>query len=1054
MKPVNPDTHFPTLESEILDFWRGAGIIKKGLRANAGKKPYVFYDGPPFATGLPHYGHILAGTLKDIVPRYWVMKGHFIDRRWGWDCHGLPVEFEMENELGLRGLRDVEKFGVAKFNEACRAIVLRYTKEWEAVIQRTGRWVDFENHYRTMDAPYMETTWWVFKQLWEKGLIYEGYRVMPYSWRIATPLSNFEAGLNYKMVQDPALTIRFREPATGHFFLAWTTTPWTLPANLALAVNADIAYTRVKDLKTQDVVWLAADRLSTYFKSSQDYELLETVRGSALEGRVYEPLFPYAKDHAGAFRILLSDHVTATDGTGIVHTAPAHGEDDFKIAQKYGIELVDYTDDTGCITAQAPDFQGLNIKDADKEIIKYLKARGSVVRIETIDHSYAFCWRSDTPLMNKAITTWFVRVEPLKEKLIENNRQTHWVPEHLRDGRFGNWLENARDWNISRNRFWGTPLPVWRCACGEKLCLGSRAELESLSGKKVDDLHKHLIDDITVPCPKCKAPMKRIPEVLDCWFESGSMPYGQCHYPFENKESFEANFPADFIAEGIDQTRGWFYTLSVLSTALFDKPPFKNVIVNGMVLAEDGKKMSKRLKNFPDPSHILDTYGADALRAFLMTSPASRAEDLRFSETGVKEIVRSVLLPLWNAYSFFVTYATADRWQPTQFDPKKLDCLTNDLDRWLLSRLHSLVKHVDDKMSIYHLYEVLPEVVRFIGNLTNWYIRLNRRRFWSEVRAIEESPDKDLAYQTLFYTLSEFSKILAPILPFITEAIYQNLNRNSTAGEKESIHLCSFPEVNHLWIDPALEKEMALVESVVALGRNLRTTHRLKTRQPLREFKVITRDPSDHQIIEKHQQLIASELNVKSVSFSTDEAQWVHCYAKPNAKALGPRLGPKMKSVSEKIRTLTTDAVAQLEVMGTLLIDGETVTVDDVVIERKPKQDGMIQTLGSTTVWLDSYLDSVLIGEGQAREFVNRIQKLRKDTGLNVTDRISIAFDCPVALSTALLLHRNYITSETLCSDLKLVISTAWTSEQPSEQPSEQSIDEHAIKIHLKKVST
>jgi isoleucyl-tRNA synthetase len=530
--------------------------------------------------------------------------------------------------------------------------------------------------------------------------------------------------------------------------------------------------------------------------------------------------------------------------------------------------------------------------------------------------------------------------------------------------------------------------------------------------------------------------MRRISEVLDCWFESGSMPYGQSHYPFENKESFDESFPADFIAEGLDQTRGWFYTLSILSTALFDKPPFKNVIVNGMVLAEDGKKMSKRLKNYPDPGHILDTYGADALRACLMTSPAAHAEDFRFSENAVKEIVRSVLLPLWNAYGFFVTYALADGWEPSRFSVVKLDSPSHDLDRWVFSRLQSLIQKVDEKMRIYHLYEVVPEVVRFIDELTNWYIRLNRRRFWSD----EESPDKDSAYQTLYYTLSEFSKVLAPILPFITEAIYQNLSRGSSLGGKESIHLCAFPEVNHLWIRSDLEREMALIERVVTQGRNLRNTHKIKTRQPLKEFKIITREPSDRQIIERHQELIKTELNVKNVSFSNE---WVDCRAKPKAKVLGPKLGPKMKAVSEKIRGLSPELVGQLEIMGSLVIDGESITIDDVVIDRRPKQSGLILTSGSTTVWLDSSLDEALIGEGQAREFVNRIQKLRKDTGLKVTDRIRVEFDCPKPLIDSILLHRQYIDAETLCTDLRPTKRSKWTAEQE--------LDGHPIKFWIEK---
>ncbi|NDG27070.1 MAG: isoleucine--tRNA ligase, partial [Proteobacteria bacterium] len=842
MKPVSPDVQFPKLEESILNFWRENNIIKKGLRMNEGSKSFLFYDGPPFATGLPHYGHLLAGTLKDIVPRYWAMKGHYVERRWGWDCHGLPVEFEMENELGLSGYRDVEKFGVAKFNDACRNIVQRYTKEWEEVVYRTGRWVDFENKYRTMDTPFMETVWWVLKQLWDKGLVFEGYRVMPYSWRIATPLSNFEASLNYKEVQDPALTCRFKSKKHNRYFLAWTTTPWTLPSNLALAANKDVKYVEIEELSTHDHYVLAASRVGSYFKNAEEFKIVSEFSGLELENEAYEPLLPYfaSKAQQGAFKIILGDHVTDSDGTGLVHTAPAFGEEDFEVAKKYQIPLVDPTDHEGRFTSDIPELAGVNIKEADKEIVKMLKAKGHIFRHETYVHNYPYCWRSDTPLMQKAISTWFVRLDPIKEKLMANNKKTHWVPEHLRDGRFGNWLENARDWNISRNRFWGTPIPVWRCTpeCGQIVCVGSIAELEKLSGKRLTDIHKHFVDEVLIPCQKCKSSMKRIPEVLDCWFESGSMPYGQQHYPFENKEKFDAAFPADFIAEGIDQTRGWFYTLSVLSTALFDKPPFKNVIVNGLVLAEDGKKMSKRLKNYPDPKYMLDTYGADALRAYLMSSPASHAEDLRFSEAGVKEITRSVLLPLWNAYSFFTTYALADGWNPASsaVDLKKP---THPLDRWLLSRLQSLHASIEAKMQVYHLYEVVPEVIHFIDELTNWYIRLNRRRFWSEVK----STDKDFAYATLYYVLTDFCKVLAPILPFVTEEIYQNLKSGKDA--KDSIHLCAYPEADSRLIHKDLEVQMALVQKVVYMGRTIRNTNKLKTRQPLQEFLVITKNPSD-----------------------------------------------------------------------------------------------------------------------------------------------------------------------------------------------------------------
>lgn len=1044
MKPVPSDVQFPVLEERILAFWQQHHLIEKGLAANQGQTPFVFYDGPPFATGLPHYGHILAGTLKDIVPRYWVMRGRYVERRWGWDCHGLPVEFEMEKELGLQGLHDVEKYGIANFNESCRGIVQRYTAEWETIIRRTGRWVDFKNNYRTMDPKFMESVWWVVRQLWDKGLIYEGYRVMPYSWRISTPLSNFEAGLNYKEVQDPAITVKFKVDNERYFLLAWTTTPWTLPSNLALAVNPELSYVEIRDVKSGDYYVLAKDRLSAYYKKSDEYEVVGEFFGRNLEGKTYQPLFPFFADkkREGAFRVVLADYVTTTDGTAIVHQAPAFGEDDFAVCHRYGIGIVNPVDAAGCFTDEVPDYKGQPVKEADKQIIKDLKSKGALLRHDTISHNYPFCWRSDTPLIYKAIPAWFVKLEPLKEKLLKNNLQTHWVPEHLREGRFGKWLEAARDWNISRNRFWGTPIPIWRCepSCGEKVCIGSLDELEKWSGRRPQDMHKHFVDDITIPCPRCQKAMHRIPEVLDCWFESGSMPYAQAHYPFENKEKFEKGFPADFIAEGLDQTRGWFYTLSVLSTALLDKPPFRNVMVNGMVLAEDGKKMSKRLKNYPDPSYIMNTYGADSMRAYLMSSPASHAEDLRFSEAGVKEVVRSVILPFWNAYSFFVTYAMADGWTPTQFQESSLDQLTNELDRWVISRLQSLLQSVDRKMEEYHLYEVVPLVLGFIDELTNWYIRLCRRRFWQE----EQSPDKKAAYTTLYFVLTEFTKVLAPILPFLTEEVYQNLEAG--LGKPESVHLSAWPKVREKWIQSDLEHRMELAQNVVAMGRNLRSVNRLKTRQPLKEVCIITSEPKDKETIERFQELIAAELNVKRVTFSSDEAKWVSLTAKPNAKILGPRLGGKMQLFMKRIKELNSAQVSELDQAGKILLDGETIFKTEVEIVRQPKQEGLIQSSGRVTVWLDTKLDESLVWEGQAREFVNRLQKLRKDSGLVVTDRIRVVFDCSRELENALMAFKTYVSDETLAESIlcKRGASEKWTAQEE--------IDGVGIKIFIEKV--
>ena len=636
MKPVAENVKLAEVELEVLNFWEENETFAKTLAKTRQQPPFIFYDGPPFATGLPHYGHLLAGTIKDIIPRFWTMRGHYVDRRFGWDCHGLPVELEIEQNLGLGGKSDIERFGVAQFNAECRKIVLRYTQEWEKTVRRMGRWVDFRNDYRTMDLSFMESVWWVFQRLWNQGLVYEGYKVVPFSTRLGTVLSNFEANLNYKDVQDPAITVRFAADGEEKtYFVAWTTTPWTLPSNLALAVGSEIDYVKVRDHEDGSRYILAESRLKVYFPKAGTYTIEQRYKGKDLLGRTYAPLFPYFAFHKerGSFRVIPADHVTTDEGTGIVHIAPAFGEDDFYACQKAGIDLVNPVDDEGRFTAEVSDFAGLHVKEADPKIIEWLKREKKLVHQGTIFHSYPFCWRSDTPLIYRAVTTWFIRVEAFRDRLVANNRRTAWVPEHLRDGRFGNWLENARDWAISRNRYWGTPLPIWKSEdSSEVVCLGSVAELAERTGVQVTDLHREFVDDLTFPASSGKGLMRRVPYVFDCWFESGSMPYAQLHYPFAHADDFDRYFPADFIAEGLDQTRGWFYTLMVVASALFDQPAFRHVVVNGLVLAEDGKKMSKRLKNYPEPEEIMAEHGADALRLYLINSPLVRAEELRFSE--------------------------------------------------------------------------------------------------------------------------------------------------------------------------------------------------------------------------------------------------------------------------------------------------------------------------------------------------------------------------------------------------------------------------------------
>ena len=1019
--PVPSNVSFPKLEEDILRFWRENQTFAKSLEQRRDCETYVFYDGPPFATGLPHYGHLLAGSIKDVVPRYQTMRGKYVGRTFGWDCHGLPVENEMEKELGISSRHEIEEYGVAKFNEACRSIVLRYTEEWEELVDRIGRWVDFDNGYRTMDRDYMESIWWVFKQLWEKGLIYEGHKILPYCPRCATPLSNFEANQAYEDVQDPSITVRFRSTDDpNHYFLAWTTTPWTLPSNLGLAVGPDIEYVRVADPDEQAEYILARECLETYYKGNEP-EILETYTGADLAERTYEPLLPYFENlrEEGAYRIITADFVTTETGTGIVHTAPGFGEDDAEAGRKHGLPVVCPVDSECRFTDEVADYQGRAVKEADRDIIRQLKAEGKLVHQATYQHNYPHCWRCETPLIYRAVSTWFVKVEEIKDRMIDNNQQIHWVPQHLRDGRFGKWLENAHDWAISRNRYWGCPLPLWRNEeSGEIVCVGSVEELESLTGTKVDDIHKHYVDHLEIPSQTGGDSLRRVSEVLDCWFESGSMPYAQHHYPFENKEFVEANFPADFIAEGLDQTRGWFYTLVVIATALFEKPPFKNVVVNGLVLAEDGKKMSKRLKNYPDPKRIMDEYGADALRLTLLDSPVVRAEDLRFSESGVREMMRSVILPIWNAYSFLVTYARVDNWEPAGAAAPPANP-ENVLDKWILSRCEGTVADVRDAMDNYELQKAAARFDSFIGDLTNWYIRRSRRRFWKS----SNDADKNQAYSTLHYVLVTFTNIAAPFIPFVTEAIYRNLR---TAGMPESVHLCDFPEPKDVYEDTDLDRRMAHTMCAVSLGRYLRTQSSLRTRQPLRSAILVSADDQTRKDLADMQDVIAEELNVKKTEIRADEEELVHLSAKPNFPKLGPRLGKRMRAATAAVGKLDSSAIQQLRDGNTLTLDledGEApleITSDDIIVQRDEREGMTVANERDITVALDTRLDERLIEEGCAREMINRIQNLRKEEGLEVSDRISLRIDGPPEIVQAVENFRDYIANETLALEVSI----------------------------------
>jgi len=852
-------------EKEILEFWEKNKIFEKSIEQRPKEKSYVFFDGPPFATGLPHYGHILASLIKDVVPRYWTMKGFRVERRWGWDCHGLPVENLIEQELNLKNKKDIEAIGIEKFNQVCKDSVLRYVNEWKKVIPRIGRWVDMEHPYKTMDFNYMESIWWVFKQLWDKGLVYKDYKSMHICPRCGTTLSNFEVTQGYKDVEDLTVTIKFKlKDKENTFVLAWTTTPWTLPGNVALAVGKNIDYVKIQI--GNEFYILAKDRLDIV---KDKYKIIEEIKGKDLVGLEYEPLFDYfskkddLKNKENGWKIYDADFVFTEEGTGVVHIAPAFGEDDLKLGYLKKLPFVQHVDEGGCFINEVIEWAGEEVKPkddiskTDRKVVEWLKQKGKLLSQEKMIHSYPFCWRCDTPLLNYATSSWFVKVTAIKNKIIKNNEQINWVPEHIKHGRFGKWLEDAKDWSISRSRYWGTPLPIWQCSgikgdyvnhCDNIKVFGSVEELEKISNKKIKDLHKPGIDEVTFKCEKCGGLMKRIPYVLDCWFESGSMPYAQAHYPFENKESFEKNFPAQFIAEGIDQTRGWFYTLMVLSTALFNKPAFLNNIVNGIILTEDGQKMSKRLKNYPEPMKIIDKYGADAMRFYLLTSPAIKADDLRFSENGVNETLKKVLMILWNVHTFYKLYAEENN--------EKLDIksINNILDKWVLSKLNSLKKEVSEGMNKYDLLKATRPIEKFINDLSTWYLRRSRKRF----KCNENNEEVSLV---LKYVLFNLSKILAPFIPFFSEQIYQNLKNEK---DLESVHLCDYPEVDEGLIDKTLEQEMEEIRGIASIVLAERAQVGIKVRQPLNELKI-----KDSKLKGKEELLniLKNEVNIKQIVF-------------------------------------------------------------------------------------------------------------------------------------------------------------------------------------------
>jgi isoleucyl-tRNA synthetase len=1053
---VPSTVQLPALEGRILALWEKLDAFRESnrRRAAAGGPEFVFYDGPPFATGTPHYGHLLAGTIKDIVPRYWSMRGFQVERRFGWDCHGLPIENLAQQALGWSGAAEIRAKGVAAFNEQCRTMVQTYVGEWRRIVTRMGRWVDFERDYKTMDRDFMESVWWVFKRLWEsrdasgRPRVYKAHRIMPYDPVLSTPLSNFEAGSNYKDVQDPAITVRLRLGDDGRFgaptwLLAWTTTPWTLPSNLALCVGPAITYALVRERKDGCQYLLAEERLAAHFAGAADYELLSRLPGSDLVGLVYQPLLPYYAGQPGAFRVLGDGFVSTGDGTGVVHLAPAYGEDDYRVCRAAGIALVDPLDEECRFTAAIPEYAGLFCKDADKSIIRRLKEAGTLVRQATIVHSYPFGERSDAPLIYRAIDAWYVRVEDLRERLIANNGRIRWVPEAIGANRFGNWLREAKDWNISRNRFWGSCLPVWVnvADAGDTRCYGSVAELERDCGVKVTDLHKHHLDQLVVV--RDGKTYRRTPEVLDCWFESGAMPYASRHWMGgPSGTAAPEGFPAQFIAEGLDQTRGWFYTLLVLSTALFDRPAFENVVVNGLVLAEDGQKMSKSKKNYPDPSLVLEEIGADALRAYLIDSPVVRGEPLRFSEAGLREIVRTVVLPYWNAISFFTTYAAVDGYHPESGRwPVRAPAARAEIDRWILSVLQSLVLDVNREMEAYRLYNVVPRLVGFIDDLTGWYIRRSRPRFWMN----QDRADQGDAYATLYAVLTTFAKVLAPFMPFITEEAHQLLVRAVDPAAPASVHWCDYPVAETAIIDPALEGRMTVVRRVVSLALKLRNDQRLRVRQPLRALTVVSRDALVRAAVAASRALIADELNVKQVLESADEGAFADIAVKPNFAELRKRCGPKLKQIAALLTAWGHGEVARLEAGERIACAGESLSLSDVLLQRAARAGAVVASDGVLTVALDTTLDDALRAEGIAREFVSVLQQARKGALFEVSDRIGVVWSASGNAALAGIIshpeHKKYISDE--------VLATSMEQQEPADGWAEADLNGHQVKFRI-----
>lgn len=1022
-KKVSTNLNFVDREKEVLEYWKENKIFEKSIKCREDGETFTFYDGPPTANGKPHIGHILTRVIKDIIPRYKTMKGYKVLRKAGWDTHGLPVELEVEKLLGIDGKPEIEKYGVEPFIASCKKSVWKYKGEWEQMSDRVGYWADMEEPYITYDNNYIESVWWALKRIWEQDLLYKGHKIVPYCPRCGTSLSSHEVAQGYKDVKEPSIYVKFQVKGEKNVYLmAWTTTPWTLPSNVALTINPRETYVKAK---CSDEVYILAEALAPSVLK-EEYEVLEKMDGQSLIGMEYEPLFDFVKVDKKAFYVAGGDFVTLTDGTGIVHTAPAFGEDDAKVGRAYDLPFVQMVNEQGNFIEAVTPWKGMFVKDADPKIIEHLEGRNLIYKKLDYEHSYPFCWRCDTHLLYYAMDTWFVKMTAVKDKLLKNNNKINWLPDNIREGRMGNFLENVVDWGLSRSRYWGTPLPIWECECGHRHVVGSIAELKEMGENVPDDieLHKPFIDNVLLKCPKCNTgKMKRVSEVIDCWFDSGSMPFAQWHYPFENQEIFKDNYPADFISEAIDQTRGWFYTLLAISTLLFDEPAFKNVIVLGHVNDKDGIKMSKHKGNVVDPWTVLDKQGADAVRWYFYINSAPWLPS-RFYEEAVSEGQRKFMGTLWNTYAFYVLYAGLD-----QFDPKQYKLEYDKLsvmDKWILSKMNTLIATVDKNLANYRITESARAIQEFTDDLSNWYVRRCRERFWQK----DMTQDKINAYMTLYTVLVKLITISAPFVPFVTEEIYSNLVRNIDSSAPESVHLCDFPVADEKFIDKELEKNMELVLKLVVLGRACRNTANIKNRQPIKRIFV----KAGFELPEMFNELVKDELNVKEVEFTEDARRFTKYKFKPQLRTLGSKYGKLVPQIAKVLTEIDDNMVMEKFAKGEMVtfeLEGKTIELAeaDVLIETAQKDGFVSEADKDTTVVLDTNLTPELIEEGFVREIISKIQTMRKEAGFEVQDHIKVYFADNARISEIIERNKAVISEETLADEITQGSSEGYSKE-------------------------